>query len=97
MTEEAGSTKSDLIELTADIVAAFVQNSPVPVADLPGLISSVNAALSRLVGPAVAEQPVQVAPAVNPKKSVTPDFVICPEDGKTFQIPEAASRHPTMR
>ncbi|MER9474372.1 MucR family transcriptional regulator [Mesorhizobium sp. M0520] len=72
------------MELTADIVAAFVQHNAVPVAGLPDLISSVNSALSALRKPAVDEPPVQI-PAVNPKKSVFPDHIISLENGRKFK------------
>ena len=84
MTEENNRQNAELMELTADIVAAFVQNNAVPVAGLPDLISSVNAALVSLVKPAVVEQPTQT-PAVNPKKSVFPDHIISLEDGRKFK------------
>lgn len=84
MTEEKNRQNAELMELTADIVAAFVQNNAVPVAGLPDLISSVNSALVSLVKPAVAEQPTQT-PAVNPKKSVFPDHIISLEDGRKFK------------
>ena len=57
MTEENSRQNAELMELTADIVAAFVQNNAVPVAGLPDLISSVNSALVSLVKPAVVEKP----------------------------------------
>jgi predicted transcriptional regulator len=74
-----------LIELTADVVAAYVSNNPVPVGELPNLISDVHAALGRVGGP--VEQPVveKQKPAVNPKRSVHDDFIICLEDGKKFK------------
>ncbi|MER9489673.1 MucR family transcriptional regulator [Mesorhizobium sp. M0563] len=72
------------MELTADIVAAFVQNNAVPVAGLPDLISSVNSALSALGKPTVVDSPVQT-PAVNPKKSVFPDHIISLENGRKFK------------
>ena len=84
MTEETDRRNADLMGLTADIVAAFVQNNSVPVADLPDLISSVNAALSGLDKPAAVEQPVQ-KPAVNPKRSVFPDHIVSLEDGKQYK------------
>ncbi|ESW77255.1 MucR family transcriptional regulator [Mesorhizobium sp. C280B] len=84
MTEENNRQNAELMELTADIVAAFVQNNAVPVADLPDLISSVNSALVSLVKPSVVEQPKQT-PAVNPKKSVFPDHIISLEDGRKFK------------
>ena len=84
-TETTVQNSDALIELTADVVAAYVSNNPVPVGELPNLIADVHAALGR-VG-SVAE-PVQVdkpKPAVNPKKSVHDDYIICLEDGKKFK------------
>ncbi|MCA8895574.1 MAG: MucR family transcriptional regulator [Amphiplicatus sp.] len=84
-TETTVQNNDALIELTADVVAAYVSNNPVPVGELPNLIADVHAALGR-VG-SVAE-PVQVdkpKPAVNPKKSVHDDYIICLEDGKKFK------------
>ena len=84
MNKETERRTADLMGLTADIVAAFVQNNSVQVAGLPDLISSVNAALSNLGQPAVAAPPVQT-PAVNPKKSVFPDHIVSLEDGRKFK------------
>jgi predicted transcriptional regulator len=84
LTEDTEHRNADLIGLTADIVAAFVQNNSVPVAGLPDLISSVNSALSRLDRPTAVAQPEQ-APAVNPKKSVFPDYIVSLEDGRKFK------------
>lgn len=74
----------NLIELTADIVSAYVSNNPVPVASLPDLIQSVNSSLSKIGQPAEPEK-VTLTPAVNPKRSVFPDYIICLEDGKKFK------------
>lgn len=74
----------NLIELTADIVSAYVSNNPVPVASLPDLIHSVNLSLSKVGQPVEPEKPV-LTPAVNPKKSVFPDYIVCLEDGKQFK------------
>ncbi len=74
-----------LIELTADVVAAYVSNNPVPAGELPNLIADVHAALGR-VGGAAEQAPVEKPkPAVNPKKSITDDYIICLEDGKKFK------------
>ncbi|MDX8526988.1 MucR family transcriptional regulator [Mesorhizobium sp. MSK_1335] len=73
-----------LIELTADIVSAYVSNNPVPVASLSDLIASVNSSLAKIGSQAEPETPAQ-APAVNPKRSVFPDYIICLEDGKKFK------------
>lgn len=75
---------NSLIELTADIVSAYVSNNPVPVASLPELIASVNSSLTNIGQPVAPEKPTQ-EPAVNPKRSVFPDYIICLEDGKKFK------------
>ncbi|KUM27552.1 transcriptional regulator [Mesorhizobium loti] len=84
MPEKIENSRSQLIELTADIVSAFVSKNPVPVASLAELIESVNSSLSKIGQPAELEKPAQ-APAVNPKRSVFPDYIICLEDGKKFK------------
>ncbi|WP_263487250.1 MucR family transcriptional regulator [Mesorhizobium sp. BR1-1-13] len=80
MADEATS----LIELTADIVSAYVSKNAVPVASLPELIRSVNSSLSKLGQPLEPEKPA-LTPAVNPKRSVFPDYIVCLEDGKKFK------------
>ena len=74
-----------LIELTADVVAAYVSNNPVPAGELPGLIAEVHSALGKVGGaPGVASVEKQ-KPAVNPKRSVHDDYIVCLEDGKKFK------------
>jgi predicted transcriptional regulator len=73
-----------LIALTADIVSAYVGNNPVPVASLPDLIQSVNSSLAK-IGQAIEPEKPLSNPAVNPKRSVFPDYIICLEDGKKFK------------
>lgn len=85
MTDELSDEKSAiLLELTADIVAAYVQTNATPVAGLPDLISSVNSALMGLNRAAAAPAPAP-NPAVNPKKSVFPDYIISLEDGRKYK------------
>ncbi|TIP30139.1 MAG: transcriptional regulator [Mesorhizobium sp.] len=84
MIDETDRRNLDLVGLTADIVAAFVQNNAVQVAGLPDLIATVNAALASLGAPPAVEQPAK-APAVNPKKSVFADHIISLEDGRKFK------------
>lgn len=85
LSEAPAKNSEMLIELTADVVAAYVSNNPVPAGDLPNLIADVHAALGR-VGISI-EQPVadKQKPAVNPKRSVHDDYIICLEDGKKFK------------
>lgn len=74
----------DFTRLTADIVSAYVSNNALPAAQLPALIASVDATVRGLGGEVKAEAPVPV-PAVNPKRSIFPDHIICLEDGKKFK------------
>ncbi|WP_019906141.1 MucR family transcriptional regulator [Methylobacterium sp. 77] len=76
---------TDYIELTADIVSAFVSNNSVPVSDIPALIASIHATLGSLSASAAPAKVEPLTPAVSIKRSITPDFVICLEDGKKFK------------
>lgn len=80
-------TKNDevLIELTADVVAAYVSNNPVPASELSNLIADVHAALGRVNRSAEQAPAEKQKPAVNPKRSVHDDYIICLEDGKKFK------------
>jgi predicted transcriptional regulator len=76
----------ELVEIAAEVVSAYVSNNPVPASELPQLIRSVHAALTGLTGAAAAPaKEERAAPAVNPKKSVFDDYIICLEDGKKFK------------
>jgi MucR family transcriptional regulator, transcriptional regulator of exopolysaccharide biosynthesis len=83
MSEDSAS--GNYIEIAADIVSAYVSNNSVPSGDLPSLINEIHATLVKVAGgggelPAEAPKPV-----VPIKKSVTPDHIICLEDGKKFK------------
>lgn len=81
---ESGAT-SNFIGLTADIVSAYVSNNSVPATEIPTLINQVHAALAR-VSAGRGELSLEAAkPAVPIKKSITPDYIICLEDGKKFK------------
>ena len=75
----------DLLGLTAEIVSAHVSNSPVSVADLPILIQEVYRTLNNVGQPAPAA-PERPQPAVPIKKSITPEYLICLEDGKKLKM-----------
>ena len=77
--------RGTLVELTSEIVSAYVGSNPVPSTDLPGLIHDVFATLGTLDGPAPRVAPQDLQPAVPVKKSVQDDFIICLEDGKKFK------------
>jgi predicted transcriptional regulator len=77
--------KAEIIEMTADIVAAYVGHNSVSSSDLPNLIQSVHRALAAVTTGAAEAAPVPKEPAVPIKKSITPDYLICLEDGRKFK------------
>jgi predicted transcriptional regulator len=77
--------RSELIEMTAEIVSAFVSNNSVPSTELPSLIQNVHRALSGVTGGAEVQEAAPREPAVPVKKSVNPDFIVCLEDGRKFK------------
>jgi predicted transcriptional regulator len=82
MTEGTGK---NFIDLTAEIVSAYLSNNPTPASEIPGLIGQIHAALQR-VSNGRADIPVEPAkPAVSVKKSMTADYLVCLEDGKKFK------------
>jgi len=83
MTEDANAV--DLLGLTTEIVAAHVSNNAVAIDELPLLINQVHRSLTTL-GAAPEPAPEKQQPAVPVKKSVTPDFIICLEDGKKLKM-----------
>jgi predicted transcriptional regulator len=83
MTDSPSDAK--FVELTAQIVSAYVSNNTVPAGEIPTLISQVYGALSRVSGKGVDAAAEALKPAVSPKKSVTPEYIVCLEDGKKFK------------
>jgi predicted transcriptional regulator len=76
---------SDLLGLTADIVASHVSNNRVSPADLPSLIEGVYGSLARASAPATSTATKQ-EPAVSVRASVKPDHLICLEDGRKVKM-----------
>ena len=88
MTEQnvsAAGSDNDLIDLSTEIVSAYVSHNALSVTDLPKLIADVYSALKGLQGAAPSEPSEELKPAVPVRKSVAPDFIICLEDGKKFK------------
>ncbi len=88
MTELNGvgaAADNDLIDLSADIVCAYVSHNALSVTDLPKLIADVHTALRGLQSPVAAVAAEEQKPAVAVRKSVSPDYIICLEDGKKFK------------
>lgn len=84
MSETAPS--GEYLEMAANIVSAFVSNNSVPVSELASLIQSVHASIQTIAGggtPAPVTEPQE--PAVSIRKSITPEYIVCLEDGKKFK------------
>ena len=77
--------KSEVIEMTADIVSAYVGNNTVPAADLPALIQSIHRALAGISAGTEIAETAPKEPAVPIRRSITPDFLVCLEDGRKFK------------
>ncbi len=75
--------RRELLRLTSTIVGAHVSHNPIAVTDVPGLIATVHQTLATL-GP--EEPPPKPTPAVPIKQSVTPDYIICLEDGTEHKM-----------
>ena len=86
MEERVLSEEVDTLKLAADIVSAFVSNNSLPPGDIPSLLKAVHQTLKTASGAKQIEiSVVPFEPAVPIKKSVTPDFIVCLEDGKKFK------------
>jgi predicted transcriptional regulator len=84
MAEDSG--EGSYIKLTANIVSAYVSNNTVTSSEIPGLISQVYSALTRVSNGAHVATPAEPPkPAVPVKRSVTAEYVVCLEDGKKFK------------
>jgi predicted transcriptional regulator len=86
MSAEPSSRTEDLLKLATNIVAAYVSNNTVPANELPAMIKSVYIALGGLSGSSSSDAGTTQKPAVNVKKSITPEYVICLEDGKKLKM-----------
>jgi predicted transcriptional regulator len=79
------TASENYIELTAEIVSAYVSNNTVPAGEIPSLISQVHAALARVSGKSGDAPAEPLKPAISVKKSITPEHIVCLEDGKKFK------------
>jgi len=76
----------ELLKFASDIVAAYVSNNPIPVGEIPGMIKSVHATLGGLAAGVSGEMATTQKPATTVKKSITPDYIVCLEDGKRLKM-----------
>ena len=78
--------KDDVMKMAVDIVSAYVSNNPLPSAQITEVIRSVFGTLDSLSGGNAETHEEALKPAVPVKKSVTPDYLICLEDGKKLKM-----------
>lgn len=74
-----------IVDLTSDIICSYVANNSIPVDDLPKLIRQIHATLLTISNPEQSAQQDPQKPAVSVKRSITPDYLICLEDGQKFK------------
>jgi predicted transcriptional regulator len=84
--DEPISKSDEILQLTGQIVAAYVNKNPIPAAELPSIIKSVHGTLGGLAGAASGEGGLGHKPAVPVKRSITPDYIVCLEDGKKLKM-----------
>ena len=95
MSENSEVSQTSHLELTSDIISAYVANNNVPASELPGLIAQVHSALTGLGSTGKAEEPAVAKPTpAQIKKSITHDALISFEDGKPYKT---LRRHLTVR
>lgn len=82
----ASEGSSELLKLVSEIVASYVSHNPVPASELPAMIRSVHATLGGLSGTLAIDAVTSQKPAVTIKKSITPEYLICLEDGKKLKM-----------
>ena len=79
-------TDDDLLRMTTEVVSAYVSNNMLPSNQIPDVIKSVHETLGDLIQSENEPEPEPLKPAVSIKKSVTPDYIICLEDGKKLKM-----------
>jgi predicted transcriptional regulator len=85
MTEANTDERSNLPELTAEIVSAYVGGNAIDVAALPDLIAAVHESLARISSTENSLDAERPTPPVPIKKSITPDYLISLEDGQPYK------------
>ena len=84
-THFSGRAADPLVELSVTLVGAYVSHNALSAGDLPALIAQVHQTLVSLGAPAPVEATPELKPAVPIKKSITPEYLICLEDGRKFK------------
>ena len=82
---DSSPTPLDKVSLSAEIVAAYISHNSVTPGGLPALIEAVHGALTNLGAVTAAPEPEPLMPAVSIRKSITPEYLVCLDDGKKFK------------
>nr|WP_321362133.1 MucR family transcriptional regulator [uncultured Hyphomonas sp.] len=77
--------QADVLGMTTDVVSSYLTHNTVPASDLPDLIRSVHDAISS-ISDGESGNAEELSPAVPISKSITPDFLICLEDGRKLKM-----------
>jgi predicted transcriptional regulator len=88
MAEEGSKTEpqSDVLRMAVDIVSAYVSNNPVPSGQVPEIINTVFGSLTALSSGGANGATEPPKPAISVRRSVTPDYIVCLEDGKKLKM-----------
>ena len=78
--------EDELLRMTADVVAAYVSNNSLPTAQLADVINAVYSSLRSLENKQPENKAEPLKPAVPIRKSITPDYLVCLEDGKKLKM-----------
>jgi predicted transcriptional regulator len=79
-------SRDDILRMAVDVVAAYVSKNPLPAGQIPEVIHTVYSSLSQIDNQTPEVKPEAPRPAVPVKKSVTPDYIVCLEDGKKLKM-----------
>jgi len=85
-TSIAADKTDEILKLASDIVAAYVSNNPISASEVPEMIKTVHGTLGTLANASLRDKTNGQNPAVPVQRSITPDYIICLEDGKKMKM-----------
>lgn len=81
------ASREELLRMAVEVVSAYVGNNTLPASQIPDVIQTVHASLAALDdGPSGDAKAEAQKPAVPIRKSVTPEHIVCLEDGKKLKM-----------
>jgi predicted transcriptional regulator len=80
------ASAGDLLRMTAEVAAAYVGNNTLPASQLPDVIKTIYSSIAALDGNSASIGGVGLKPMVPVKKSITPEYIVCLEDGKKLKM-----------